>query len=114
MRNPTGILFGDLREVLRLRGRGEERGDALELTASGIDFCGDFGSVASAFGLVCSSSSSSSSLSEFAMDLANHDIVVVDPYGLCSQLPMLAFFTGIRILNVKKMCGGEVENSKEK
>ena len=70
--------------------------------------------MASAFGLVCSSSSSSSSLSEFAMDLANHDIVVVDPYGLCSQLPVLAFFTGIRILNVKKTCGGEVENNIEK
>ena len=34
MRNPAGILFGDLREVLRLRGmgRGEEKGDAPELT----------------------------------------------------------------------------------
>ncbi|GMY09834.1 hypothetical protein FCV25MIE_05073 [Fagus crenata] len=106
MRNLAEILFGDLREVLRLRGRGEERGDAPELTASGIDFYGDFGSVAS-------SSSSSLSLSEFAMDLANHDIVVVDLYGLCSQLPVLEFFTGIRILNVKKTCGGEVENSKE-
>jgi hypothetical protein len=68
--------------------------------------------VASAFGLVCSSSSSSSSLSEFAMDLANHDIVVVDPYGLCSQLPVLAFFTGIRILNGKKMCGGEQQRKR--
>ncbi len=63
---------------------------------------------------MASSSSSSLSLSEFAMDLANHDIVVVDPDGLCSQLPVLEFFTGIRILNVKKTCGGEVENNKEK
>ena len=70
--------------------------------------------MASAFGLVCLSSSSSSSLSEFAMDLANHDIVVVDPYGLCSQLLVLAFFTGIRILNGKKTCGGEQQRKRVK